>query len=49
MSETELSIVRDDQPDDQHDGSDDAAGSASDGGGRRLGRLPLTLVLTVLL
>jgi thiol-disulfide isomerase/thioredoxin len=35
--------------DDRHDGSDDAAGSASDAGGRRSGRLPLTLVLAVLL
>ena len=45
MSETEPSVVQDEQ----HDGSDDAAGSASDAGGRRSGRLPLTLVLAVLL
>src|SRR6266516_4686634 len=45
MSETEPSVV----PDDQHDGSDDAAGSASHGDGRRPGQRMLTLVLAVLL
>src|SRR5262245_15191391 len=45
MSETEPSVVRDDR----HDGSDDPAGSASDPGGRRSGRLVLTLVLAALL
>src|SRR6266700_1185337 len=45
MSEAGPSVV----PDDQHDGSDDAAGSASDAGGRRPGRRMLTLVLAVLL
>jgi thiol-disulfide isomerase/thioredoxin len=45
MSETEPSVVRDDQD----DGSDDAAVPASDAGGRRWGRLVLGLVLAVLL
>jgi thiol-disulfide isomerase/thioredoxin len=45
MSETEPSVVQDDQ----HDGSVDAAGSASDASGRRRGRRMLTLVLAVLL
>ena len=45
MSETEPSVVRDDQ----HDGSDEAAGSASQGDGRRPGQRMLTLVLGVLL
>jgi thiol-disulfide isomerase/thioredoxin len=45
MSETEPSVV----PDDQHDGNDEAAGSASHGDGRRPGQRMLTLVLAVLL
>jgi cytochrome c biogenesis protein CcdA len=45
MSATEPSAVRHDP----HDGSDETAGSASDAGGRRSGRLVLTLVLAVLL
>ena len=45
MSETEPPVVQDDQ----HDGSDDPAGSASDASGRRPGRRMLTLVLAVLL
>jgi thiol-disulfide isomerase/thioredoxin len=45
MSETERPVVQDDQDNAQ----DEVAGSASDGDGRRPGRLILTLVLAVLL